>query len=259
MAEISRSIRVAYPQAEDLHLGIEVGTCRLQISPGADATWVSGRYHDPTGEQACRLTRRGGQLRVRQEQGLNLEELLTGMPTVSLRLGRMKPCAITIEEAASECMLDFGGLPIRELTIEGTAGAIDLTFSAPNPEPMRLLDLDAGAASVHAYGLANANFAELCLGGHGALYALDFSGKLRHPAQVNISLSSHSALELTVPSSTAAQVTIGAACAAIDAGDGWTRTPEGFRTLAGLAGSGPMLNVDTGLGLGNLRLRIAAA
>ncbi len=259
MAEISRLIRVAYPRAEDLHLGIEVGACRLLIGPGADATWVSGHYHDPTGEQGCRLSRRGGQLRLVQDQGLNLEELLAGMPTFALQLGRMKPYAITIDEAASECTLDLGGLPIRELTIEGTAGAIDLDFSAPNPQVMRLLDLDAGGASVHAYNLANANFAELCLGGHGSSYSLDFGGHLRHPIQASVSLSSHSALELTVPSSIAAHVFVGAACASVDAGDGWVKTADGFRTLAGSPGSGPALTVDTGLGLGNLRLRVASA
>jgi hypothetical protein len=196
-------------------------------------------------------------LRVRRPETIDLAELLTGIPTIALQLGRTKSCALTIEEAAGECTLDLGGLPVRELTIEDQAGTVTLDFSAPNPQLMRLLDLDTGAASVRARNLANANFGEFCLGGHAASYSLDFGGDLRHSARANISISSRSSLEITVPSSTAAHVTTGVASERVDAGAGWTRAADGFRTPAAITGRGPILTVDTGLGLGSLQLRIS--
>ncbi len=255
MATATRTIHVPYPAADDLRLGIRAGACRLQITPGTNHIWLSGTYEDPTGEVPCRVHRRGGFVRIRQPEEVSLAELLLGMPSASLKLGRARPCALTIEEAAAECALDLGGVPLQEVTIEGTAGEIDLDFSAPNPRPMRLLDLDTGAARVRARRLANACFAELCLGGHADAYALDFGGELRHPAQANICIGRQSALEIAAPATTAIHVLVGNGTRAVDADAGWTRTDDGYRNTAAITGKSPLLTVDTGLSAGSLRLR----
>jgi hypothetical protein len=257
VSENGRAIRVTYPQTDDLQLKVCVGECRLDIAPGSPSAWVSGRYEDPTGELPCRVTRRGGLACVSQPQQVNLFELLNGVPRFALRLGGAKPYAVTVEEAAGESALDFGGLPIRDLRLEGRAGAIALDFSAPNPQLMRTLEIDTGQATLSARNLANANFGELCFGGRGAHYVLDFGGALRHSAQVDIAVGTRSTVEIIVPATTAARVSTTLAGGILDVGDGWRRLGDAFCTPAGVSGSGPVLAVDAGATVGALRLRIA--
>jgi hypothetical protein len=255
--ENTRTIHVTYPPTNDLQLQVCVGACRLEIAPGRAAAWVSGRYQDPTGELPCRVTRRGGLARVSQSQEVNLFELLNGVPRFALRLGGAKPYAVTVEEAAGESVLDFGGLPIHHLNVEGRAGDIALDFSAPNPQLMRVLEIDTGHASLRACNLANANFGELSLGGRGALYALEFGGALRQSAQVHIAVGSTSTVEITIPATTPARVTSVLAGGSVDVGDGWRQTGSDFCTPAGVPEGGPFLAVDAGAVLGRLRLRVA--
>ena len=82
------------------------------------------------------------------------------------------------------------------------AGKFELGFSAPNPEPMQLLDVSSGAAGIALKNLANVNFSEMRLSGGAAGYELDFGGTLSRDAQVNIE-TGMSGVELTVPASTA--------------------------------------------------------
>lgn len=259
MSGTSRIIRVAYPETNDLQLWISVGDCRLEIAPGQGTVWVSGRYDDPTGELPCRITRRGGVLRVSQPKHVNLYDLLSGPPRFSLRLGHAKPFAVVVEESAGESILDFGGLPIRHLQIDGRAGEITLDFSTPNPLLMRSLEIDTGQALLRARRLANANFGELCIGGRGPLYALDFSGDLRHSAQVNIAVGTTSRIEITVPARTAARVRAGTLAGAIEAGEGWARVDGLYCTPAGAGSRGPVLDIDAGEIHGGLSLRIAGS
>jgi hypothetical protein len=122
---------------------------------------------------------------------------------------------------------------------------------------MRTLEIDTGHATLRARNLVNANFGELCLGGRGSLYTLDFGGELRHSAQVSIAVGTTSTVEIAVPATTAARVTTVLAGGTVDVGEGWRRLGNAFCTPAGVVGGGPMLSVDAGATIGSLRLRIA--
>ena len=48
-------IHVPYPDAADREIRITAGACRLHLQPGHAAEWVSGSYHDPSGQRSPTL------------------------------------------------------------------------------------------------------------------------------------------------------------------------------------------------------------
>lgn len=107
-------------------------------------------------------------------------------------LNNRLPMRLEIDAGACEAEIDLGGIPLTDLSLSigATSGSID--FSKPNPERMRLLEIDAGASSLDVEGLANANFDELEFSGGAASCELDFRGDLRGDcvADVDIGMGS---------------------------------------------------------------------
>lgn len=68
--------------------------------------------------------------------------------TLHAELSRVVPMRVTLELGATRGDFDLGGLRLAELMIRAGASETRVDFSAPNPEPLALLDLDVGAASV---------------------------------------------------------------------------------------------------------------
>jgi hypothetical protein len=66
------------------------------------------------------------------------------------------------------------------------AGKVDMAFSTPNPQPMSLLRVEAGATGLEMKNLTNANFSEMTVDGGAAGYRFDFGGALRRDAHVRI-------------------------------------------------------------------------
>jgi hypothetical protein len=249
-------INAAYPAADDLHLRVAIGACRFRARPGEGDAWVADTYHDPTDRRPLRLLQEGSSVTITEEE-LSFERIpavFGGMPRYELELGRQKPIALTIETGASEFDLDLGGIPLSRLMVRQGAGKFEVGFSAPNPEPMQLLDVSCGAAGIALKNLANANFSEMRLSGGAAGYELDFGGTLSRDAQVNIE-TGMSGVELTVPASTAARVVAETTLGSVDVGDGFTKREGTFFTEGALGEGAPVLTIRAGVRLGSLRLR----
>jgi hypothetical protein len=247
-------IQIPYPEAAERHLRIRVGACRLRIARGGGALWVTGTYDDPTGSLECRIVQDGGSVRITQEPHLlGLGGLGRGVPTFDLALGTVQPFALTIETGASETTFELGGVPLTRLAVKLGAGKAVMRFLEPNPQPMSLLDLDAGAGSIELRALANANFTDMTLDGGAAVFTCDFSGTLQRAASAHIS-TGMSAVEILVPGSTAASVIADSTLGHLDVGDGFATREGGYWTQAGLAGSTPMLIIHASVALGSLSL-----
>ena len=244
-----------FPDAGDLHLSIAAGACRLAVRAGAAEPWLSGTYHDPTGEVPLRVAQEDGTLRLSQQYGFpGVLKMVQGTPRFELLLGTARPYALTLEGGASENDLSLGGLPLRRLIIRHGAGKLDLDFSSPNTEVMTLLEMSTGAGALDARGLANAGFSELRLEGGAASYRLDFGGRLQRDANVRVN-TGVSAVELVIPASTAAKVSVESPMASLDVGDGWTTRSGAFWNEAAIGGGTPVLTVSAAVALGSLRLR----
>lgn len=97
-------------------------------------------------------------------------------PELRLDLSAAVPIALTVQMGAAQADLDLGGLRLTRLAVESGASDAELHFDAPNLVPMERLELDVGAASLRARGLANARAREMRVNvGIGAA-ELDFGG-----------------------------------------------------------------------------------
>jgi hypothetical protein len=251
-------INVAYPAAEDLHLRIALGVCRFKASPGEGDAWVAGTYHDPTDRRSPRILEEESSVTITEEEASfeRIPAVFGGVPRYELEFGKEKPFALTIDTGASDFDLDLGGVPLSRLVVRQGAGKFELSFSAPNPHPMEVLEVSSGAAGIELENLANANFSEMRLSGGAAAYELDFGGALSRDAQVSIE-TGLSGVEMTVPSSTAAKVVAETTLGSVDVGDGFTKREGAFLTEGALRGEAPILAIRAGVRLGSLRLRAA--
>jgi hypothetical protein len=214
-----------------------------------------GTYRHPSGVLPSRIVQEGGTVRITQERNVtDLGGLFSGTPRYELALGKARPFMLTLEVGASESSFDLGCLPIRTLVLRQGAGKVDFDFSAPNPQVMSLLDLNAGAVGLEMKNLANANFAEMRVDGGAAACKFDFGGTLQRDAQVKIK-TGMSTVELCVPSSTAAKITSQSVLGSLDIGDGFMKKEGAFWTEAALAGKTPVLTIRANISLGSLLIR----
>ena len=252
-------LNVDYPAADELHLQIALGACRLSARPGGEGeAWISGVCHDPTGKRAPRIAQeKGGTLRITEAEPSfeRLPAVLGGVPRYELELGRRRPFALSIETGASEFEMDLGDVPLRSLLLRQGAGKFELDFSAPNPEPsMHLLEVSSGAAAIELKNLANANFSEMRLSGGAAGYELDFGGVLSRDAQATLE-AGLSGVEIRIPPSMAAKVVAETTLGSVEVGEGFAKREGAYWTEAGAAGKEPLLTIRAGVRLGSLRLR----
>jgi hypothetical protein len=251
----AQPIEIEYPAADHLQFRLSVGACRLHVTPGSDSAWASGLYQDPFNALPLKIDQQGGSVRLTQERNWPAAwQVFNKEPQLHLALGKTKPYTLAIEVGASESMYDLGGLPLDRLLIKQGAGRAEFDFSTPNPQPMTLLDLDAGAVALEMSNLANANFAEMTVDGGAAGYKFDFGGQLQRAAYVRIT-TGMAAVEVRVPSSTACKIVSETTLGGLDVGNGFTRRDDAFWTPAGLSGQTPLLAIQANVTLGSLSLR----
>lgn len=254
MKDVTR-IDVDYPDVKQPRLRISVGACRMRIAPGDQETLVSGTYYDPTRSVPVKVVEEGDTIRITQER--RWSEILGwvgGVPEFDLKLGAKLPYQLLLEAGASENKLDLGGLPLKRLEVRHGAGKMAIVFSSPNPEPMSMLNLGAGAGSIDARKLANANFDEMILEGGAASYTVDFGGELRRDGHVRIS-TGVSSVDLTIPSSTAAKLYSESVIGSLYADKSFTKTKGAYWTEAAIAEESPALTIRLTVALGSLHLR----
>ncbi len=248
-------ILVPFPESGERHLRIVVGACRLIIKPATDTAWVTGTSSDPTGLLPIKVTQEGAVTKVTQEYNSAAGfGSIRGIPQLELALGKSKPYALTIESGANESKLNLGGLPLSRLTIRQGAGNYAIDFSERNPEVMNALNITAGACNLEMRNLGNANLAEMSVEGGAAAYKFDFGGSLQRDARVRIS-TAISAVEISVPASTSAQIVTGSISGSLDIGDGFMKKSGAFCTEATLQGKRPVLTIHVSNTLGAVHLR----
>lgn len=253
--ETTTPIEVAFPEAADKHLKIGVGACKIKVAPGADEKWVTGTYSDGGTGVAAQVLQEGGLTRIAQDYHSFMPlAWFNKAPRFDLTLGKASAYMLTIETGASESAFDLGGLPITRLAIRQGAGRCDFDFSAPNPQPMSLLNLEAGAVGLEMTNLANANFAEMKVDGGAAGYKFDFGGTLQRDAHVKIT-TGMSGVDVTVPATTAAKIIAETTMGGLTVGDGFTKKDGAFWTEAALKGQTPVLTIEASVSLGGLTLK----
>lgn len=243
------AIELPYPTVADPALHIRVGPCRLRMSAGEGAVWVSGTYTDPTGTMPVAIRTDEGIATIAQSfEPVAPAEMR--LPTLDLTISRQRPFALELQAGASENVLDLGGLPLTRLAMKTGAGRFEIDFSSPNPATLTILEIACGAGALVARRLANANFADLRLGSGAASCTLDFSGELRRDAHARLE-AGFAALELSIPRSTSARIATKAFASGTNA-FGLVRKGDAYHTPPAIEAEHPLLEIDVSMAFGSL-------
>jgi hypothetical protein len=250
-ALVTDEITLKSPDAKSAFLTLEFGAGKLSLAPGGETNLVEGTaaYNVPDFKPEISID--GAQVKIAQG-----EYTVDGWPDLNdvenawdFKLGGGLPLDLTVKAGAYEGDLELGGLPLLNLDVSDGAATVDLRFSQPNPERMKMLRYQTGASTVKLYDLANANFTSLVFEGGAGNYTLDFGGELRNDASVTIR-AGVSNVTLLIPNNISAQVTVDHGLSNVDFGDGWTKNGDTYTQ----AGEGPTLTIVVEVGAGNLNI-----
>lgn len=251
---VSEDINVSLPPASTVaDLEINFGAGRLEISPGAADALVSGTATYNVSEFKPEVSVEDDKILITQE-ATRFEGIPSFGDDVENRWDLEisdAPMNLRIAAGAYQGRYEFGGLSLQNLHISDGAADAEVSFSQRNLVEMETLRYETGASSVTLTGLANANFEEMIFRGGAGDYRLEFSGDLQREAAIEIE-SGLSNLVITVPSGTAAQLSVTGGLTNVDVGGDWKTSGSDQYTLTG---EGPALTFTIDLGAGNLELR----
>ena len=246
-------IEIPFPTAAVPTLQVRIGPCQLRFVPSDGPAWVSGTYSDPTQMLPVDIRSDGAVATIAQRIDLGtLGEIQP--PRLDLAISRERPFALDIQAGASDGSLDLGGLPLARFVMKAGAGRFDVDFSTPNPAAMASLGFELGAGAFFARHLANANFADMRVGGGVSACTLDFAGELRDDAKARVD-AGFASLDVLVPAATSACVVVKSFASGSQVGSGFTRKGDAYYTEPATTGRHPLLTIDVSMAFGTLGLR----
>ena len=245
--EMKDSITVADPKSSETRLNITFGAGDLNLSSGAQDL-VDGTVVYNVKDLKPEVTNQDGSIEIKQGNYKNIPPFDGVKNKWDLKLGNT-PMDLVVTAGAYTGKYDLGGLALKSLTVKDGAANVELTFSKPNQTEMSLLRYETGASNVKLTGLGNANFNSMIFSSGAGDYTLDFSGKLKRDATVNLS-SGLSNLIVVIPADVNANVTIEGGLANVSAGSGWKQNGN----IYSQTGSGSTLTFIIKMGAGNVTL-----
>jgi len=245
--EMKDSITVADPKSSETRLNITFGAGDLNLSSGAQHL-VDGTVVYNVQDLKPEVTNQDGSIEIKQGNYKNIPPFGGVKNTWDLKLGNA-PMDLAVTAGAYTGKFDLGGLALKSLTVKDGAANVELAFSKPNQTEMSLLRYETGASNVKLTGLGNANFNSMIFSSGAGDYTLDFSGKLKRDATVNLS-SGLSNLIVVIPADVNANITIEGGLANVSAGSGWKQNGN----IYSQTGSGSTLTFIIKMGAGNVTL-----
>ncbi|MFI5245112.1 MAG: hypothetical protein ACHQQR_07805, partial [Gemmatimonadales bacterium] len=99
------------------------------------------------------------------------------------------PMDLSLDLGAVEAELQLGGLRLTDLSLRSGAADVTVRFDRPNPERLRTMTLQVGAAQVKLFDVANSGASRINAEvGAGAL-TIDFGGALQRDVEVTATLA----------------------------------------------------------------------
>jgi hypothetical protein len=251
-----QQIRIAFPDTDNLQLRITMGPGQLRIAPAGEesADWVTGTYRDPTRSIPLKVETDGNKARISQSVNFPSIPRPRGVPVLDLQLGTARPYTLLIEGGANEIDAELGGLPLTRVDCRFGAGQAKFRFVTPNRAEMERLSISTGASEVRMSTLAHANAAEISIEGGAAAIHLDFGGTPGRDSRARINVGA-AAIDITVPTTTAAKISPHSVLAGLDVGDGFQTKEGAYWTPAAIAGETPVLTIDATVALAGLKIR----
>lgn len=240
------------PESEGTaQITLEFGAGRLLLNPGAKDLLVEGEATYNVSDFKPTIEVAGNKVAITQGD-LNLKGIPNFDASIKniweLKLGEAA-IALIIKAGAYQSKIELGELKLESLAISDGAAEAEVSFSEPNQTEMSSLEYKTGASEVTLNGLANANFTTMVFRGGAGSYTLDYSGKLKRDAEIDID-AGVSSVTINVPKGMSAELTYNSALLNIDTDGDWKKT--GGRYV--LEGDGPKLTFNLTMGAGNLEL-----
>lgn len=246
--ERTLEINEATPAGDFAKLTLEMGAGSLNITPGGQGLVQGSIIYNVAGWEPTIVR---DQNSVRIEQGLLEDVKLPSNDLVNkwdLQLGS-GPIDLTVNAGAYKGTLDLGGLSLVNLAISDGASQAEVRFDTPNPVEMDRLRYKTGASEVKLFNLANANASLISFESGAGSYTLDFSGGLQRDLRVDIS-SGISTLKIVIPDGVPCKIVIDGGLNNVSPTGTWTVSSNTYEK----GGSGPRIDIDLTMGLGNLEL-----
>ena len=162
-------------------------------------------------DEASRLLRLGVQKRSGSGDGSSEGQLRLDLSTVV-------PMDLRLDVGAAGADLDLGGLRLQRLAVQNGASDAVVHFDTPNRAPMQLMELEVGAATLRARGLANARARELRVNVGVGTADLDFGGEWTTDLDVQLEVALGKAT-LRVPEDVGIRIDLSRFLASFDRSD----------------------------------------
>jgi hypothetical protein len=105
---------------------------------------------------------------------------------LDIRLSNTLPISFEIELGAGKGEINLTDLQIKEFSISTGASSVTMKCGKPNSIVAEEVSIESGVSKFTATDLGNLNFRNLKFSGGVGSYKLDFNGKLRQSAEVQI-------------------------------------------------------------------------
>jgi hypothetical protein len=105
---------------------------------------------------------------------------------LDIKLGSNIPISLELELGAGKGDIDLTDLQVKDVKISTGASSVTMKCSKPNPIFADDISIESGVSKFTATDLSNLNFRNLKFSGGVGTYKLDFDGKLRQSAEVQI-------------------------------------------------------------------------
>jgi hypothetical protein len=124
---------------------------------------------------------------------------------LDIKLGSTVPISFELELGAGNGDIDLTDLQVKDVKISTGASSVTMKCSKPNPISADDISIESGVSKFTATNLSNLNFRNLKFSGGVGSYKLDFDGKLRQSAEVQIEVGLGS-INVYVPTTIAAKL-----------------------------------------------------
>ncbi|HVT37794.1 MAG TPA: LiaF domain-containing protein [Gemmatimonadaceae bacterium] len=176
--------------AISVRLEYAAGTLELRPTTGGSLYQMNVRYDAERSEPISRYdaSARSLTLGVRSH-GLHLRSGSTQAGSMHAELSNKVPMDLSLELGAVEADIQLGGLRLTDLTVKTGAADVAVRFDQPNPDRLRSMTLEVGAASLKLVRAGNSGVERVNANvGVGAL-DLDLGGELTRDVDVLGSLA----------------------------------------------------------------------
>jgi hypothetical protein len=105
---------------------------------------------------------------------------------LDIKLSSAVPVSFELELGAGSGDIDLTDLQVKDVKISTGASSVTMKCNKPNPIFAEDITIESGVSKFTATDLSNLNFQNLKFSGGVGTYKLDFAGKLRQSAEVQI-------------------------------------------------------------------------